>query len=193
MAVWLHDPFVLFDLNKADEFYPDDKMTYEEKLNSFMRFSIYFSIVVFLLNKNYKVFYAIFFSGIVTLILYQYKNDILEQSRGEIESYRNHTRSEECTHPQENNPFMNVLISEYEEDPDRKEACDVDNNKVQDKMKDLFYNDIFRSVDEVYDNNYSYRQFYTTPNTMIPNDQEGFAKWLYYSEEKTHKEKHIID
>ena len=34
----------------------------------------------------------------------------------------------------------------------------------------------------------SSRQFYTNPSTTIPNDQEAFAKWLYYNPEKTCKE-----
>ena len=63
--------------------------------------------------------------------------------------------------------------------------------KIKNKMEKHFYKDLYRGVDEVFDNNYSYRQFYTTPNTTIPNDQEGFAKWLYFNEDKTLKESHL--
>jgi len=35
---------------------------------------------------------------------------------------------------------------------------------------------------------YSKRQFYRTPSTTIPNDQTGFAKWLYQVPGKTCKE-----
>ena len=154
-----------------------------------MRFSIYFSVIVYLINKNVKVFYSIFFGGIVTVILYNYRKDIFKS--GDDELFTQDELNTVCTKPEENNPFMNVLISEYIENPERNEACDVDEEKTKDKMEKYFYNDLFRSVDEVFDNKYSYRQFYTTPNTTIPNNQEGFAKWLYYNEKKTLKEQHM--
>jgi hypothetical protein len=34
-------------------------------------------------------------------------------------------------------------------------------------------------VDDLFNRNTSQRQFYTTPVTTIPNDQTGFARWLY--------------
>ena len=185
--VWFMHPMEILDMNKLHEFYPQKGMSFNEKLNSFMRFTIYFSIIVYLLNKSWKVFYSVFFGGILTIILYNYRKDIFKE---DTENFKVKHEAH-CTKPVENNPFMNVLISEYIENPDRDEACDVDEPKVKDKMEKYFYNDLFKSVDEVFDNKYSYRQFYTTPNTTIPNDQEGFAKWLYYNEKKTFKEQHL--
>lgn len=186
-SVWFIHPMELLDMNKLHQFYPQNSMTFNEKLNSFMRFTVYFSVVVYLLNKNKKVFYTVFFGGVLTVILYNYKKEIFKIDTENFED----TNGTECTKPVENNPFMNVLMSEYTEDPERGEACDTNEPKIKDKMQKYFYNDLFRSVDEVFDNKYSYRQFYTTPNTAIPNDQEGFAKWLYYNEEKTLKEQHF--
>jgi hypothetical protein len=186
--VWFLDPYELLDISKLYDFYPKDSMTYNEKLNSFMRFTVYFSIVTYLLNKSSKVFYSIFFGGVLTFILHHFKKDIFHDENHE--DFEDNSK-EECTAPDENNPFMNVLVSDYHSNPERGEACDVDEDKVKDKMEKHFYKNLYRGVDEVFDNNYSYRQFYTTPNTTIPNDQEGFAKWLYFNEEKTLKESHM--
>lgn len=186
--VWFLSPYELLDMSKLYEFYPNDAMTYNEKLNSFMRFTIYFSTAVFLMNKNTKVFYSIFFGGVLTFILFNFKKEIFNTTE---EAFEDDDKPSECTHPNEHNPFMNVLISDYQTDPDRSEACDVEKDTVKEKMEKHFYNDLYRSVDEVFENNYSYRQFYTTPNTTIPNDQEGFAKWLYFNEERTLKESHM--
>jgi hypothetical protein len=186
--IWFLDPMELIDVDKLTDFYPKNSMTFNEKLNSFMRFSIYFSIGVFLLNNNSKVFYSIFFGGIFTVILYNYKTEIFNTT---AEPFKEDYRIEKCTTPKVNNPFMNVLVSDYSDNPERQEACDVDNVKTKHEMEKHFNNDLFRSVDEVFDNKYSYRQFYTTPNTTIPNDQEGFAKWLYFTEGKTLKEEYL--
>ena len=46
-------------------------------------------------------------------------------------------------------------------------------------MERNFEHNVYRDVDDVFDRRSSSRQFFTTPNTTIPNDQSGFAKWLY--------------
>lgn len=185
--VWFMDPYELLDISKLYDFYPKDVMSYNEKLNSFIRFTVYFSIITYLINKNMKVFYSIFFGGVLTFILHHFKKEIFNDNQEDFEE----NDTQECTSPDENNPFMNVLVSDYQTNPDRGEACDVDEEKIKNKMEKHFYKDLYRGVDEVFDNNYSYRQFYTTPNTTIPNDQEGFAKWLYFNEDKTLKESHL--
>ena len=185
--VWFMNPNELLDISKLYDFYPTDTMNYSAKLNSFMRFTVYFSIIIYLLKKTTKVFYSIFFGGVLTFILYRFKKEIFQEEKEDFEDHQNM----KCTSPDENNPFMNVLVSDYHTNPNRKEACDVDEDKVKDKMEKNFYKNLYRGVDEVFENNYSYRQFYTTPNTTIPNDQEGFAKWLYFNEDKTLKESHF--
>ena len=50
-----------------------------------------------------------------------------------------------------------------------------------------FNKNLYRDLTDVYGKNNSQRQFYTTPITTVPNDQNSFANWLYRSE-KTCKE-----
>lgn len=76
---------------------------------------------------------------------------------------------------------MNVLINEYTENPGRNPACDVEDGIVKKRMDDSFPQRLYREidVDDVFDRKTSFRQFYTMPNTQIPNKQDHFAKWLY--------------
>ena len=38
---------------------------------------------------------------------------------------------------------------------------------------------MFIFIESLFNNKSSQRQFYTLPSTTIPNDQGGFANWLY--------------
>ena len=58
-------------------------------------------------------------------------------------------------------------------------ACNIQIKKIKNKINDYFKIPVFKDVIDIYDRNFSERQFYTIPSTTIPNDQEGFSKWLY--------------
>lgn len=181
--VWFKTPADLIDPSKSNQLLPTETMSIEEQHNSFMRFVLVFSVLIFLINKNPKVVFIPLFGGILSVILFNTK-DISGVEKFEKTDERDYG----CTKPSANNPFMNVLVSDYKDEPNKEKACDVTSEKVKDQMSTLFTNDLFRSVDDIFDKNYSYRQFYTTPNTTIPNDQESFAKWLYFTEDEKCKE-----
>lgn len=89
-----------------------------------------------------------------------------------------------CTPPTDNNPFMNVLVPEYYENPKRPEACQLEGELpgeegVAKEANEKFEINLYKDVADIWDKNNSQRQFYTMPNTTIPNDQSGFAHWLY--------------
>jgi len=181
--IWFKDPMTLIDSLKVYSLLPTENMPYEEQHNSFIRFVSIFSVCTFLINKNSKMIFLPIFGGILSFIMYQ-----IHQSENTETFDKFDENTYKCTKPEPNNPFMNVLLSDYESSPNKEKACDVTSSKVQHDMDKLFKNELFRSVDDIFDKNYSYRQFYTTPNTTIPNDQEAFAKWLYYTEDETCKE-----
>ena len=43
--------------------------------------------------------------------------------------------------------------------------------------------DLYRDLNDLFDTKNSQRTWYTTPSTAIPNDQEGFANWLYKTDQ----------
>lgn len=83
-----------------------------------------------------------------------------------------------CRAPTDANPFMNPDITEFNK-PSMPAACNVDDQDIKDDMRIGFNHELFRDVDELWERANSQRQFYTMPNTSIPNQQVEFAKWLY--------------
>lgn len=92
----------------------------------------------------------------------------------EIVKYQENT----CKKPTRNNPFMNSNITNYNNDF-QPTACNAENDEIKDDMYVNFNHGLFRDVDELWERANSQRQFYTMPNTSVPNNQVEFAKWLY--------------
>ena len=192
--IWYKDLNNFIDTNTLLDVVPSEKMTFTEKLNALFRLSIYASIILYAITNNSKSFLLMFIIAGVTYILYitdekehlelyDITNDDVENNLPKSMKSLKKT----CTVPTKENPFMNVLINEYEENPKRKKACFI-NKQVGEYVDKYFNEDLYRSVDDIYQKNASERQYYTMPSTEIPNEQDKFAKWLYGIEGKTCKE-----
>jgi hypothetical protein len=92
------------------------------------------------------------------------------------------------TNPSAKNPFMNVLLDELNYNPDRPAAAPVGSPMVKSTLADYFKVQWTSDPTDVFGRSQSQRQFYTTPNTSIPNDQASYANWLYLVPGKTCKE-----
>jgi hypothetical protein len=123
----------------------------------------------------------------------QQKNTTKSNQKGieSLENDKNDKNVEECTLPTLDNPFMNVTMKDMlnidPKKPGRPKACDITNPEVKQKMDEMFNHNLFKDVNDVFGKMNSQRQFYTMPNTTIPNAQDDFAKWLYLNP-KTCKE-----
>ena len=136
------------------------------------------------------------------------KQDIvLGQSEGftNPELYQQ-TRSEYTT-PNKENPFMNVSHTDIQENPTRKAAgpsynpvvkqeiesaikstigkniqnnsSELSSNVDDTNKKDVLDRKLFQDMGDEIDFELSNRQFYTMPNTTVPNNQEDFIKFCY--------------
>ena len=87
----------------------------------------------------------------------------------------------ECRIPTKENPFMNPKLTDFgNNQPPAPKACPTYNNVgVQRRVEDLFNEDLYRDVSDVFGKNNSQRQFFTVPGNQVPNDQGAFAQWLY--------------
>jgi len=105
----------------------------------------------------------------------------------------------EYTNPEENNPMMNVLLPEISYDPNRSEAAPAYNPEVEKdlnkktkhyvvdttfgdgtkKQQEYIRRKLFSDIGDNYEFDFSMRNFYTNPNTTIPNDQGGFANFCF--------------
>lgn len=199
MTIWYNDIFNFFDINNMMLFYPTSDMEYSEKLNSIMRMVLYITIILYSLKNDLRVFIILIVVAVVIYIMYTSegnKEKYLDRANNTyakygIEKNDDDVENVRCTRPTRENPFMNVTMNEYAENPKREKACKI-NDKVNEYIDEYFNEDLFRSVDDIYNKNASERQYYTMPVTEIPNDQEKFAKWCYGNDEKTCKEGNLL-
>jgi hypothetical protein len=203
---WSNDVTVLFDKDKLSEFFPTNTMSIEEVLNALVRASLYLSICLFVYKRNVNVFFISIGTLVITYLIYKYSPTLKgkdkdkgnskgnskngsDSKRGEdenTEGFESRYESDEflqdkvCVTPTVNNPFMNVAISDYKNMPNR-EVCDdlLDNPNIKQDIESKFNHGLYQDVGDIWGKNNSQRQFYTMPNTSIPNKQKEFALWLY--------------
>lgn len=180
--IWFLDLPGMFTESNYFTIWPSQDMSFEVQLNALVRFSIYFAIIVFLIKKDMNIFFIPIFVGAFTYFIYS--NDQSQKKvQKELFDSMNQTIKKDgkiCEQPTLENPFMNVLMSDYTRNAERPAACEM-TKPIQRKVKNFFDEKLIRDVDDIFHNNASDRQFYTNPVTTIPNDQTQFAKWLYGS------------
>lgn len=90
----------------------------------------------------------------------------------------------QCREPILENPFMNPTITDYNTNynPMTTSAvvpCNEDDEEIKDDIRVNFNHNLFRDVEDIWEKENSQRQFYTLPNTGVPNNREGFQNWLF--------------
>ena len=165
---WGEDIHVLYNSNRISEIFPTKDMTRDEKLNAIARLVILIGSTLALYNSNARLLYIPIFT--MAFMLFLKRNDTLENFETS------------CVKPTKNNPFMNVLMSEYTDNPNREPACPPD-EEIKESIEESFNFNLYKGLneDDLFNRNNSQRQFYTNPSTTIPNDQSSFANWLYKS------------
>jgi hypothetical protein len=86
-----------------------------------------------------------------------------------------------CRKPTADNPWANIVFSDYLDGGNLAEPCNVDQDEIKQEMQSLYNSTIYRNVSDVFERENSQRIFYTVPITTIPNKQTEFANWLYRS------------
>mgnify|MGYP001197949185 CR=1 FL=1 len=167
---WFEDFSILFRTNRLTDFFPSNSMTMIEKLNAMARFCIYLGVLLYFYNQDYKTLFIVVMGLVLTYYLY------MNIEKEEFTAYCNiqNDNKKDCIQPTKHNPLMNITIPEYGTEG-RKKICSNNNDLIEQK----FNINLYKDIGDVYENQNSQRQFYTTPITTIPNDQDGFAKWLY--------------
>lgn len=166
---WLEDPTILARPDRLIEFVPIEELSYVEQLNAILRFAIYTAITLIIYQQ--KIMALLFPLGIAGITAYMHKSTS-KQYIG-----HNTITSKKCTPSTISNPFMNVLLSDYTENPDRPPACDESEEKINFNFRRNLYRNSF---DDIYGRGQSRRQFYTMPVTDIEQSgYENYINWLY--------------
>ena len=189
---WVNNISILFRNDKLTTFFPDNSMSLAEKLNSIVRLSLYISILLFVYNKNYNNIYVFLITLLITYFIYNYSDkkktkkikEHLHQKKGLLDDI---LKPKKICKPTENNPFCNILLTDYE-NPNRNTNINVNDPESMKDVSEKFNHNLYKDVNDIWNNNNSQRQFMTNPIRTIPNDQHGFASWLYGSSKKHCKE-----
>lgn len=177
--IWYDDPHGFFKGDKLACFIPSKNSSLASQLNALLRLAMYFSVVL-LLFRHFTV--AVYLPLTVAFLTYfLFSNSLIESSLRLQQHDKLHegmTREGQiCTIPTSENPYMNALPNDR---PNRPPACSIVASAKA--VEALAKDDLFLDVDDVFNKRTMLNHvFYTMPNTSVPNDQEGFAKWCYDS------------
>jgi Family of unknown function (DUF5762) len=209
---WTENPNVLFQPEYLLEFFPVNSMTYEQKLNAISRLIFVLTIISFMLTQNLRLLLigAITLTAIFVVFFYHQKEKDKKDSKKVTDTKKEGFSgpalayyvdnnlpipSGVFTTPDSSNPFSNVLMTDYDYNPNKKPAPPAfnpeinsqiveqtkqmvsDANPDQPDITDRLYKDLGEQL--MFEQ--SLRPFNSNPATTIPNDQGAFADFCYGS------------
>jgi hypothetical protein len=197
-AFWLYKPSNLINKEHITKLFPEKNMTSNEKLNAITRLVIILTVLGYLITQKYKIIITglITIVSIVFLFIIQRNEEVKKGVIDIKEAFTNMNVYDEkksnFTQPTVANPVMNVLMTEYKDNPKRMAAApsyfpDV-SKSINENTKQFIKNNfgdstidekLFNDLGDSFEFNQSMRSWYVTPNTRIPNEQDEFVKYCY--------------
>jgi hypothetical protein len=209
---WTQNPNILFQHEYIFEFFPVEDMTYNQKLNAISRTIILLTIIGFAFSQSVRTLLigAITLTAIYIMYFYHTKeSDKVESKKVDKKSVEGFEGPGQAYFldnnipiptdvfdtPNSSNPFSNVLVTDYDYNPNKKPAPPAFNQNVNAdilKQAKQFVNDanpdqpniadkLFKDLGEQLEFEQSLRPFNSNPATTIPNDQGAFADFCYGS------------
>jgi hypothetical protein len=210
---WSDDPNIILNTKYLFELFPSESMIYSQKLNAISRLIIVLTIIsLVLFGFSFGRSIRILIIAIITLysiyLCYKHSNNqgitneniegFSLQSGPALDTLGEkniQVSPDTFMEPSVENPFSNVLISDYDYNPNKKPAPPITNPDVDDSIlsqaKSLVQklnpnqpnisDKLFRDLGEQFVFEQSLRPFYSNASTTIPNDQSAFADFCYGS------------
>jgi hypothetical protein len=204
---WGENPNILLDYRYIFEFFPIEIMSYNQKLNAVTRTIIVLTILGFMFSQNLRILLiGLVTMGVIFLMHYYHtieKSKVDSKKEGfispnAVDHMANNNmpiRDDIFQEPDSSNPFSNVLITDYDYNPNKKPAPPAFNENINSKIlkeaKQLVVDanpdqpdiadKLFKDLGENLVFEQSMRQFSSNPSTTIPNDQGAFAEFCYGS------------
>ena len=192
--LWTKEPRVL--LKTPTSIIPRPGMTSAQSSNAVARLLVLVIAISFALTMRVSVLIV----GVACLLALAYIQKHKETGAGIKESFVDLVGGcveedvVELQAPSRSNPLMNVMLTDYKDDPERPPAApafnpvveaDINQKAVDSELypgaglaiddRSKLYQDLGDEL--VFDQ--SMRNFYAMPNTTIPNAQDAFAKYCY--------------
>lgn len=165
------------------EIFPRRRYSRKRQFEAIVRFIAYITLFLYICTNRVQTL----ISGIVTIIsIYLYYKLQLNKEFFENQGKDNSMRQM----PRRDNPLMNVMMTDYRDNPERLPAMSDELVK-----KEINYYtqspELYSSLGDNYENEVSMRQFYSTASTVIPNAQGDFGQFCYGNMPSC-KEGHLI-
>lgn len=207
---WTQNPNILLQKEYIMEFFPVESMTYEQKLNAITRTVVILTIVGFAITRSVRLLLISAITiGAIYLIFYYHELEnkkITEKKKIDtikegfespaLDFYEKHNiplPNNVFQDPDSQNPFSNVLMTDYEDNPNKKPAPPAFNKNIgeqilQQAKKTVMETNpdqpdiadkLFKDLGEQLVFEQSLRPFHSNPATTIPNDQGAFAEFCY--------------
>lgn len=171
--IWYRDPLAAFGPESLHKFFPTTQMHLREQLNAAVRFALYYSIALTLVTRRVgamRIFVAVALLSVGVYEVYQRR-----EALGLTDTSHFTQNGAPCSRPTPDNPHMNVMLGDYDA-PGRAAACDVTIPLVAAATTAATPP---VPSDDPFSEGRMDRQYYTMPNTTIPNDQAGYIDFLY--------------
>jgi len=177
---WLEDPAHFFV--RWHKFLPTNDMTVPEALNAVVRFTVYSALLVAIVARrtDYLLLIPLVMVASVVLVRLFPKTQMVQETFDNLKR-RSAGTAEHFSTPSADNPFMNVLFTDYVDDPARVSAPpDVTSAALDSSIREAFSktSDLFMDTSDTYGLMESSRNWVTQAATTIPNDLEGFQAFL---------------
>ncbi len=190
------------------ELWPTSTMCYEQKINAVTRFIVLLTILGYILTSSNKIIIVGIFTLVGIGILYSMRKQKVTKSSLENFDVQQRTKEEPMlTNPvtlesvlksefkegNKKNPFSNVLLTQINDEPERKSAPPSFNMEVD---KDITTNvkravqmlnpgiksaskQLYGDLWQEFELDKSNHQFYSTANSRVSNDQTALGNYLY--------------
>ena len=213
---WSNDPTVLFNREYILELWPTTNMCYEQKLNSITRLVILITILGYILTMSERILLVGGLTLAVIFVLFNMRkqkitkevlNEGFKVQGNEVTGMFDKTQASyvnpvtldsvlksEFKEGTKKNPFSNVLLTQINDDPERKSAppsfnVDVDEDITKNVKRSVQMmnpgikntnKQLFGDLWQEFELDQSNRAFFSTANTRVqPGDQASFGQFLY--------------
>ena len=185
---WYTDISILYEKDSITEIFPSKRFDILRKLNAIVRLSFVYTLIMYCMKREQKYLVIPLITMGITWIIWYKQEDIhtdylMKASMSDKidDLVKINDLETECRVPDKDNPFMNPTLADFGSDkmPPPKSCPSYNNVGVQRRVEELFNEDLYRDVNDIFGKNNSQRQFYTVPGIQVPNDQGSFANWLY--------------
>ena len=203
---WGETPIVLFDSKYIGEIFPNSKQTTPQKYNSLTRFIIIITVIIFLFTFSISfLIISIITIFVIYWYYYQFENTIIEEgftSPTQIVSDMMKENGISEIPPTgifdegtSINPFSNVLLTDYDFNPNKKPAepafnkniIDTINKNTKQMVQELnptisnLESKLYSGLGDNFRFEQSQQRFLSNPSTTIPNNDKAFKDFCYGS------------